>query len=60
MKKKIELSSLITEFMQRKKSYYHPRLAIPRNCNIVMMSWIKKMRKNIIKLDALSSLDKYR
>ena len=37
--------------------YYHPRLARPKNCKTVMASWMKKTRKKIIKLDALSSLD---
>jgi tRNA G26 N,N-dimethylase Trm1 len=37
--------------------YYHPKLATPRNCNIVIINCMKKTRKNIIKLDALSSLD---
>lgn len=37
--------------------YYHPRLEIPRHCNAVIIICMKKIKKNIIKFEALSSLE---
>lgn len=42
---------------EKNKEFHHPKLPMPKACSAVIIIWMKKTRKKIIKLEALSSLN---